>query len=530
MLRAAIAGAVAAGIGLRGWRLGRQILSGDEFHAVNAALEWPLGEILTTWTYHGADYGVPLGALLRLAFDAGLSLGELELRLPAFVCGTALVAVAPWLLRDRIGPRATAVLAWLVATSPLLAIYSRMVRTYAPAGLLAFVAAVGFERWWRTGSRRAGVAYAVCAPLALWSNLSVAPFVAAPVVYGAIRTALGERERLRGLATIGGAALAGVAVLLLPARSSFETLGEVHGRGGIPDATTWLEVVRMHAGSANVALAALVVAATLRGGWLAWHRERDFLLYALSLVVLHVAGLVAIGPDQLDNPIVINRYLLVVLPFGLAFAAVGLAEPLPRIGPRAQLGLVGALLVAIVATGPFASATFRHTSFATASTFAYFVRDGNTIARGDMPAFYQTLVDDPGERAVIEYPWSNLATHAVDAYQKHHGRPVVMAAPWKSLDDERLRLRQTVPARVGHYLESEARWLVVHLNLQREERRIRTSDRNHWMRLEDRPEIWRPLLRAGPKTVRSFERRYGEADHRDDEVAVWDLDRLRELH
>jgi len=405
-----------------------------------------------------------------------------------------------------------------------------MVRSYAPAVLLAFIAAVCFERWWSTRRRSAAVGYIVCAPLALWFNLSVAPFVAAPMVYGAIRTALDSTDRLRRLrelAVLGATALAGVALFLLPALDSFSTLSEVHGRGGLPSAETWLEVLRMHSGSAQPLVSALVVLGLLRGIVLSWRCDRDWLGYVASLALLHLAGLIALGPDQLDNPIVINRYGLVALPFGLALTARGLAEPLSPVPTRLQrIGIVG-LLAAIVGTGPFATTTFARTSFATASTFAYFVRDGNEVVLRDVPEFYRTLALAEDEQPVIEYPWSNLATHAIDAYQKHHGQPVLMAAPWKSLDDERLALRQTLPARVARYLDSHARWLIVHQDLQREERRIRTSDPNHWMRLEDRPRIWRPLQTAGPKTTRLLERRFGEADHRSDQLAVWDLDRLR---
>jgi hypothetical protein len=531
VLRWSIACALVAAAVLRGSRLREQVLAGDEFHALHAALEWPLVEILTTWTYHGADYSVPLGALFRMLFDAGLRLGELELRLPALVLGTLAVAVMPWMLRERLGGRAAGLYAWLLSLAPLLVIYSRMVRSYAPAVLFAFVAVVCFERWWSQRSRRAAVGYAVFAALALWFNLSVAPFLAAPVVYGAARLALGDaalRARTRELLTVACGAAACVALVLLPALESFTTLSAVHGRGGLPSPETWLEVVRMHSGTTSPLMSALVLAALVRGVALSWRREREWLLYLAALALLHLVGLVAIGPDQLDNPIVINRYLLVLLPFGLALSAIGLTEPITRLDPRLQGVGLAAVLVALLATGPLATREFASTSFSTASTFAYFVRDGNSIESEDMPAFYRELATAEGVEPVLEYPWSNMATHAFDAYQKHHRQPVYVVAPWKDLDDERLRLERTLAPRVELYLDSPARWLVVHLDLQREERRVRSSDRNHWMRLTERPDIWQPLRVAGPTTTRLLERRFGPADHHSELLRVWDLARLRE--
>jgi len=530
VVRWSIAAALVAGALLRNAWLRTQVLAGDEFHALNAALEWPLSQIVSTWTYHGADYGVPMAAGFRLAFDLGATLGEFELRLPAMILGTLSIAVMPWMLRGRLGTAPTILYAWLLASSPLLVIYSRMARSYAPALLLAFVAVVCFERWWSQRSRRAAAAYAICAALALWCNLVVAPFVAAPVVYALVRFSLGDaalRQRRGELFWIAGTALACAALPLVPALGSLEVLDDVHGRGGPPSVETWLEVVRMHAGTRSWIVCGLVLAALTRGVWITWVRDRWWLGYLAAVSLMHMGALLTLGPDQLDNPIVINRYLLVLLPFGLALVARGAAEPIARIPASAQTSAVVAVGLGLIATGPLATRHFAHTSFSTASTFAYFVRGGNEIPFEDMPEFYRELSEADDVQPVLEYPWSNLATHAFDAYQKHHEQPVYVVAPWREIDDERLSLERTFPPRVELYLDSPARWLVVHLDLQQEERRVRTSDRNHWMRLQERPQIWQPLLRAGPTKTRLLERRFGPADHASELLRVWDLDRLR---
>ena len=530
MFRWGMAAAVLLGAALRIARIDEQLLAGDELHALRAALEWPLPDILSTWTYHGADYGIPMAALLSLAMSAGIPISEVTVRSLPLLCGTLSIGVMPWLLRARLGDRAAVTFAFLLAVSPLLTIYARIARSYAPAVLLAFIAVVSFERWWSQRSRPAAAAYCVCASLALWWNLATAPFVATPVAYALLRLALGDRDlRMRWRELLGWSAAALLCALLplLPALESLSVLREVHGGGQLPGLPTWLEVVRMHSGSGATVVTGVVVLGVARGAALTWHRDRAWLGYLAALTAGHAIGLAVLGPDQLDNPIVINRYLLVLLPFGLALCADGWTAPLPRVEPRLQAVAVAALLAAIVLTGPFSSREFGRTSFSTASTFAYFVRDGNQIAYEDMPAFYHSLAETDEVQPVIEYPWSNLATHAFDAYQKHHGQPLYAVAPWKVLYDERLALRRMMAPSIRGYLNSPARWIIVHRDLQQEERRIATSDPNHWMRLDERPTIWEPLRVAAPATIRLLQRAFGPADYNDGVIQVWDLERLR---
>ena len=533
-----LAAAVVGGAWIRLFHLDAQVLTGDELHAVKAALAWPLGQILSTWTYHGADYGVPLALLYRVALDAGTPISEWLLRAPVVAASVIAIAAMPWLLRMHLAGRARGIFAVAIALSPLLVLYGRLVRSYAPAVLFAFIAIVSFDAWQRRRSTEAAIAYGGSASLAIWLNLTSAPLVAAPVLFHVGRLVARRSfdfAEWRSAFFVGATALACVAIPLLPARESLLALGDIHGGGGTPSAETWLEVVRMHAGTRSPWLAALALGAVLRGGWIAYAgggATRHWLALVAFSACAHVAGLLLLGPDQLENPIVINRYLLVLLPFGLSFAAMGLAAPLPRIPPVAQLTGVAALAAGIAATGPLLPNELGTTSFGNAPTYTYFVRDGNTVARARLPRFYAELAEAAAAERVepiIEYPWFNLATHAFDAYQKHHRQPIVVAALAPDLHDSRLAFRNMLPARVPDYLAADARWLVVHLDLQNEERQIDTSDRNHWMRLETRPAIWEPLLAAGPSAARNLEARWGPPDFREDGLRVWDLERIREL-
>jgi hypothetical protein len=383
------------------------------------------------------------------------------------------------------------------------------------------------------------VGYAASSALAVWLNLTMAPLVAAPMLYGALRIGL-ERPiplaRLRALVGVGALAALVVALPLLPAIGSFTTLEELHGRGTAPTLTSWLEIVRMHAGTRSWIVAAVMLVALARGARIVWRRDRDWLLYIATLAFLHFAGLALLAPDQLDNPIVLNRYLLGLLPFGLCFVAEGLAAPLrhtpatrtaSRSIDRLHIGAGVALAAALLATGPLLERHYARSSFSNAPVYTYFVRDGNTVADAKLPTFYRRFSPDAEPEIIIEYPWSNIATNAFDAYQKHHGQPIVGAPIGLSLLDDRLGLRRMIEPRASEYLASPARWLAVHMDLRTEERRIHTSDRNHWIRLEEWAELWPPLQRLGPLTAHNLERLFGPADYDEDSMRVWDLDRLR---
>ena len=324
-----------AGAGLRGFRLREQILIGDELHAVNAAVARPVGEIVTQWTYHGADYCVPLAALYRLLLDAGVQLSELGFRAPVLAASLLLVVAVPLALRPRLGRRACLVLAWLLALSPMLVLYGRMVRSYAPAVLLAFAAVVTFDRWWRDRSRGAAAAYAALAAGAVYFHLGAAPLVGAPILYAVLETLVDRRgapaaERARALLPLA-VPLAGLTVLLaallLPARQSLVELAGLHGDGALPDPATWLDVARLQLGTSAFSLVAVAVGVAARGAWILYRRDARFGLYLLTLAAVHTGWLLLFAPHLFQHLLVVNRYFLLLLPFLLALLALGLASP-----------------------------------------------------------------------------------------------------------------------------------------------------------------------------------------------------------
>ena len=221
--------ALAGGAALRCWNLRDQVLGGDELHAVRAALAQPLPALLTT--YQLADSCIPLTALDRLLLDRGLALDEWRLRLPVLASGLLALVALPLLARRRLPPAGLPLYCALLAGSPLLILYSRVARSYMPATLLGFAAALAFDRWWaadedgdapaapaRSPGRASGTAastagaprargatgwaaaYVALAALAVWFHLGTAPLAVAPLVFAAAElglAALGPRRPAR---------------------------------------------------------------------------------------------------------------------------------------------------------------------------------------------------------------------------------------------------------------------------------------------------------------------------------------------
>lgn len=535
---------VAVGIALRLTRLTPQILTGDELHTVNGAIQRTVLEIVQSWTYRGADYCVPLTAFFRFLMDRGIVLSEMDFRLPMLAAGILTVAVAPVALATHLGRRAAIVLGWLLATSYLLVMYSRIVRSYGPVVLLGFAAVMAFECWWRTRSRSAAAGYVACAALASYFHLGAAPFVFAPLVYGALewfrgRTAAAAGQRSGpGIAAVAGlSAAAGglLTLLLLPARASLLELVRAHGRGSLPALADWGDVLQLLLGTTAWPLTLLLSLAIARGAWRSYRRAPDFVLYIATLVAVHCIGLAVLAPNYLEVPAVASRYLLVLLPFLLGFAAVGLTDPwassaTPRVR-AAGWSAVAALGVALVAGGPLARPVLRSTSFAHSGPALFFTQPPDRMPAEDVPGFYRELAQAPddGRGGLLEFPWMNLASRALRIYQDIHGREVLVGLADARLADAPIAYRNIVDPDPEAFLASRARYLVVHLRQQEEEWRIESANPHANAAVRDLPGFWSALTNSALRMVSRLRADWGEPVYEDSAIRVWDLDLVRSV-
>ncbi len=527
-----------AGAALRLYRLDVQVPTGDELHSVNAALARTTGEILRSWTYAGADYCVPLTALYRLALDAGLVLGEMQFRLPVLASGLVAVVALPALMRARLGDRAAHVLAWLIAISPLLVLYGRMIRSYMPAVLMAALALIAFERWWRRPRAPTAVGFVAAAVAAVWLHLGTASIVFAPFVWALGEVMLGGRDpaerssigpRLARLAGLGAAALAGVAVVLWPARASLLELVGLHGGGRFPGPSVWLEVARLQLGSASPWIAALAALAALRGAWLWWRRDRAWLALLVVTAAVHALTLAVQAPYLLESPVVFDRYWLPLLPFTLAAMAVGACEPLAARPLRSRaiaIALPAALVLLLALGGPLVGAGFRGSVFTHSNPRILFTGPPDSVPDDALPRFYRELASKP-DGALVELPALNVATHAFDAYQAVHGRALRLGSLNELHGDARVDLRTLLSPTPERLLASDARYVVLHLDLRAEEANVRTREYLHAKRLAELESLWQVLERAGRVLGAELESSWGAPDHEEPGLRVWDLEAVR---
>jgi hypothetical protein len=495
---------------LRLWNLPDQILGGDEIHAVRAAVTLPLREILTT--YQQTDNCIPLTALYKVLMGWGVPLSEMVLRLPVVLCGLMALLAMPLAVAGRVERRVAVLFAWLLAISPSLVLYSRIARSYMPIVLLGFGAVMAFEAWWRTRSRLAGLAYVVLGALAVWSHLGAGPFVASPFIFAAGDVALhreGRWRKLRDLILLGLGLCFAFALFLVP---SWESLARLVQGKRQEQSVAWgdllPDLLRLQAGTARPWLAALFWVAAIAGLVLLIRRSPRLGLYTAAVAAGHVAGLFVLSPMGLANPVIFGRYVLVALPLVLLWVAAALG----------QGRTMGGLLVAALAVGgPFAESLYRSSSFAHHNDFVAFIEPRASAPA--VPAFYQT----PEAGDVVEFPWHTIWQYnrAFYAYQRVHGRRVIVSTSQRLLFRPGLRMKNAVAPDPDALCTSGARYLIVHLRIGREEDRVLPAE--GVVRTEDAYRLRRSLRRDAEVLAGKARRLWGKPVYSDRSIRVWDL-------
>ncbi|HZM00763.1 MAG TPA: glycosyltransferase family 39 protein [Planctomycetota bacterium] len=529
--RVALSAAVATGALARLWNLRDQVAGDDELHAVRAALRHPAG---TLWrSYEKNDNCLPLTLLDRLWMDSGQPLTELVLRLPVLLCGLALLWWLPRAVERRLGGGVALALAWLLALSPLLVLYSRIARSYAPITLFGSLAAMSFLRWWLSGSRAAGALYALFAALTVYFHLIAAPFVLAPWLFAAgdlcVRPRTSARPKPLQILAVALATAAGLAAFLLPARESLGALFAVKSGEGALTSETLTGLASLWAGTRQPLLGLLFWAAALAGLILLWRRQSRLAVFSLVLVVAQLLGLAVAAPFLVEIPLIFSRYMIVALPLVLLWVAVALAAPWtawPRPGPRATSLAAAAAIVALpLLSGPLADPAVRSSSFMHADDYLDFTRPYPTLPPQAASGFYR---QPPQPGPIVEGPWPTSwkygRTLLVD--ERLHGQRVIAAPYDETLADPRLRFRNAL-ATPDAMLASEARWVVIHRDLAAEELQLpdaQAARGRYAVRAAQEAERQRAWA---AQMLRLLPARWGAPVFEDERIAVWDLEAVR---
>lgn len=515
---------------LRLHNLEAQVLGGDELHAVRVAARQSASEILR---FRETDHCIPLTLLYHGVLEAGGTLTELRLRVPMLAAGLGLLVLAPLAARGALGPGVAVALAWLLAVSPPLVLYSRIVRPYAPVVLLGWAAVLAFLRWHERGGRGAALLYAGLGAATVYLHLGSAFFVGAPLLWaGALALHRRSPAALRRVAAMGLALGAAVALLLLPAGRSLWALAKAKAGGPLPGAEALARVLALQAGTGSwlVALAFWGLAAA--GLALLWRRDRRLALLLAALAGAQALGLALLRPVHVDAPLVLSRYLLVALPAALVAVALALARVAGGRGlRRATGGLAAAAFVALLlATGPFARPGFARGSFTHHNAFLGYDPGAEPLRTPSVPDFYRRLADESGRGAVVEAPWPPLweLSRSLLVYQRLHGREVLVLPYPGTAEDGRVRLRNFVDREPAAILRSRARYLVLHRDPMAEEARLRggTLFDPRGVRASAR-ELIVPLRAVGGELASELRAAWGPPGYVDEAVRVWDLAAIR---
>lgn len=525
---------------LRLYGIGRQVVSGDELHAVRAATSIDFPAIL--YTYQLTDHCIPLSAFYRLAILLLGSLSETLLRAPVVFSGLLVLVLFPCWTDRRLGRRTAQILAWWLALSPMLIYYSRIVRSYMPIVLLSSVAVACFIAWIDDRRPRFAAGYVICGALAIYFHPVAGPIVVAPLGWLVIAHLARVRSvpPIRSSFVLAAALLTALAAFLIPAVESLSSLVEMKHVTHELTARSWKGVAVLQAGTPHVAFVVAFWTAAVVGLFALVRKDRILGTLGIVMVAVQIAGLIVLSPMAMDQPNILNRYLLVCLPIVLIWVSTGLDAavlgPLDRLGKsgRAIATLLAALIPgAFFFAGPVLDSKNTKGSFAHRASFTAFFKPPRARPELVLPEAYQWL-STQHEGAVVEYPWSPFWRYMpiIIEYQRHHGREVVAGIGDRKLWKPELRFRNMVQPWPDRILESRGSWLIVHLQIADEAARFdfvgRRRDGRGARDHERRGRVLERMDKLSRRLVHELTAQWGKAQFRTDEHAVWDLDRVRE--
>jgi hypothetical protein len=440
---------------LRLWHWSSQILLDDEWHTLNFVFNRSLIDVFFQQGL-GAN-SIPVNVYSWIALHTqGWS--EPVLRFPSLVAGISALVILPLLARRIWGPSVACVFAALLAVSPVVIFYTRIMRPYAPAMLLATSSVLLTMIWLKEGRRNALLLSALCGSLAIYYHLYTAIPVGVPllVALAAAMKPVGRRLGLniesntpfRDLLMAGGifAAIDGLLVVIPNVLNPWWS----HGIHGVDHANldTAVTVLSLVSGTRNPFMMTVLLGLFLAGLGVIVHQSRIIgvaLVLSFSMFSLVMA---ATTQDGAHAGIQVVRYGITFVP--LSFAAIAVA--LVWIGESLRARYIffqhghRLFFIALVAWIPFLAMSPLWVTYTSPNNFtnhsAYQFRydpiqwqqrsperdltPGVSMMYGNIPRFYFQSPLLAAAKGIIEYPMMigdqlNLYYY----YQHFHRLPVV---------------------------------------------------------------------------------------------------------
>ncbi len=424
---------------LRLWQLPMQILLDDEWHAIHRLMQADWQAIALSFGL--ADYSIPLTLLFNGLYET-VGLAEWHMRALPLFFGLATVVLVPLALRPWLDWRERWLLALLIALSPLLIYYTRLVRPYAPVVLMGCLAMIALWRWWHDEDRRWLWLFVPAAVLSAWLHALTAVFTGAALTWFGVAALIewrrrGNPRRLLELLAVGIVTVGGCSVLILPPLlSAPQAIAEKAGVDQI-GVETLLRSWELLVGSVNPFTALLAFVLAGLGVWQLWRRDRGFLLYWIWLVAVSTVVIMLLRPAWIHHALVFVRYNAVAHPMLLALMALGTAWLVtwPARAASEQVRTIAMVvvgwLVAVVFyfTGPLPDLHRDINQFTNATRYQFdydFERSPFAFMNElGVPDFYRDIAAEPGSWEVIETPWHfETSMSLLQEYQPVHGRRV----------------------------------------------------------------------------------------------------------
>ena len=437
---------------LRLYLITDQVLLDDEWHGLFYATGHPLVYLL-----HNTDAAAtsaPMNAYAwMLLHTTGWS--EMALRLPSLVPGLMALVILPLLVRRIHGEAVAGIFAAFLSLSPFLTFYSRIFRPYSALTFFEFIAIYSAGIWLYTGEKRfhwlclfASAAALYFHPVAVIGVL--APWAVAGALYFWSRKAV-HGDRIPNFRPGWWSVMltAGLIMLMFVLTVQPSIITESIVPGSSPGIDTWKQFMLMLFGTTSVILAVGLTLCCLIGA-LSLFRDNPFWGLTFTLVVfLHLLMTALCRFSDINVPIVLTRYLIILIPLGHVVTAIGLKRCAVGIGRFAIFrkplirGLSFALVISIFAswvlTNPLWYAYAAPNNFTNHSAFiesgqfggwdklyrSCFLPQSVSSAQPRMSAFYRNL--PPRTQRLIEYPMM-LGDHYnyYYFYQHHHGKQIVI--------------------------------------------------------------------------------------------------------
>lgn len=458
------------GLFLRLYGLSGQIPVDDEWHSLNFVLDKSFFAVLTT---HGLGANcIPQNVVHWILLHA-VGWSEAALFLPSVLCGIAGLLLFPWLISRLAGRTVAVFFSWLLAISPCVIFYSRILRPYSMVLFFGFLALLCLALWTRAGRPRLLLAYALTGFAAIYFHLYAALPVLAPLgglfLFALFRRRANESAPwISAKALVGAGALMAALVLLFLGPAHFQNPWWAHvlARDHVTAHGLW-EFLSLLAGT-RFAVAKLVFAALVAGGLCGWI-QKEFpvgLLFA-SVWAAFCLLLMFATQEGMQAAIQIARYDIVLFPVAMLLAATALAALVARLPsgfpPAVRTGL-GLLPIAGLLAGSPLWRTFalpnnfmHHSAFQDSYAPFDWARSRKRaltplpqMPRERIPAFYAQLAADPAVPGIVEYPMyigDPLNLHYY--YQHFHRKPVAIGYvpdfPFAPLPSKNDFIYQTTP-------------------------------------------------------------------------------------